>query len=119
MTFSDCWIESVDDEDFSAYVSEQKRLGVRRALRLDLLPRLPAAAHYWIPVLQNWAAARGLPVQHVDPLWIRVSVPRAQLLDFLYTTYGEVGVDSLAQLRAYFGTRGRDDKTYLLVADEF
>ncbi len=119
MTFSDCWIESVDDEDFLAYVAEQKLLGVRRALRLDLLPRLPAAHHYWIPVLQDWAAACGLPIQHVDPLWIRVPVTRAQLLDFLHTIYGEVGADSLAQLRAYFGARGRDGKTYLIVADEF
>src|SRR5215467_13086697 len=100
MSFSDCWIDSVDDEDFLAYVAEQKRLGVRRAHRLDLLPRLPAAQHYWIPVLQDWAASRGLPVEHVDPLWISVSVTRAQLLDFLNMTYGEVGADSLAQLRA-------------------
>ena len=66
MTFSDCWIDSVDDEDFLAYIAEQKRLGVRRALRLDLLPRLPAAHHYWIPALQEWAAARELRIQHID-----------------------------------------------------
>ena len=119
MTFSDCWIDSVDDEDFLAYVAEQKWLGVRRALRLDLLPRLPAAHHYWIPALQEWAAARGLRVQHLDPLWIRVPVTRSQLLDFLHTIYGEVGADSLAQLRVYFGAHGRDGKTYLIVADEF
>jgi hypothetical protein len=87
---------------------------VRRALRLDLLPRLPAAQqHYWIPVLQEWAAARGLTVDYVDPLWIRLPVTRAQLMDFLGTIYGKLGDDS------YFAGRGRDDKTYLLVADEF
>jgi hypothetical protein len=119
MTFTDCWIETVDDEDYSAYIAEQARLGVRRALRLDLLPRLPAAQHYWIPVLQEWAAARGLPVDYVDPLWIRVPVTRAQLMDFLDTIYGKLGDDSLARLRTYFAGRSRDDKTYLLVADEF
>ena len=119
MTFADCWIETADDEDFQAYVAEQQQLGVRRALRLDLLPRLPAAHHYSIPALQEWSAARGLRVQHLDPLWIRVPVTRSQLMDFLHTIYGEVGADSLAQLRAYFGAHGRDGKTYLIVADEF
>ena len=62
MTFTDCWIETVDDEDFSAYIAEQARLGVRRALRLDLLPRLPAAQHYWIPVCRNGRPRAGCPL---------------------------------------------------------
>jgi hypothetical protein len=119
MTFSDCWIDSVDDEDFLAHIAEQKRLDVRRAFRLDLLPRLPAAPHYWIPALQEWAATRGLPIQYIDPLWIKIPVTRAQLLDFLHTIYGEIGADSLAQLRTYFGAHARNGKTYLIVADEF
>ena len=119
MTFSDCWIDSVDDEDFLAHIAEQKRLDVRRAFRLDLLPRLPAAPHYWIPALQEWAATRGLRIQYIDPLWIKIPVTRSQLLDFLHTIYGEVGADSLAPLRAYFEAHGPDGKTYLIVADEF
>src|SRR6478736_2090334 len=95
MTFSDCWIDSVDDEDFLAYIAEQKRLGVRRALRLDLLPRLPAAHHYWIPALQGGAATRGLRISTHRPVVDQVPVTRSQLLDFLQTIYGEVGADSL------------------------
>jgi hypothetical protein len=119
MTFTDCWIETPDDEDFRANVAEQKRLEVRRGLRLDLLPRLPAARHFWIPALQDWAAVQGLPVQSLDPLWIRVPVRRAQLLDFLDKTYGEHGAHSLARLRAHFARHGCDGKTYFIVADEF
>jgi hypothetical protein len=119
MTFTDCWIDTLDDDDFRAYVAEQKRLDVRRGHRLDLLPRLPAAHHFWIPTLQDWATARGLAVQSIDPLWIRVPVTRAQLLDFLDKTYGDVGIDSLARLRAYLAAHGHDGKTYLIVADEF
>jgi hypothetical protein len=40
-------------------------------------------------------------------------------MDFLGTIYGKLGDDSLTHLRTYFAGRGRDDKTYLLVADEF
>ena len=40
-------------------------------------------------------------------------------MDFLGTIYGKLGDDSLARLWTYFAGRGRDDKTYLLVADEF
>jgi hypothetical protein len=83
------------------------------------LPRRPGATHYWIPAVQDWAAARGLPIRHIDPLWIEVSVSRAQLLEFIDVVYGTNPDESVARLRAHIAAHGRDDKTYLIVADEF
>ena len=119
MTFSDCWISTVDDEEFKKLVAEQNSAGVRRANRLDLLPRAPAHSHYWLPLLKEWATARDLPIHYVDPCWIEVSVSRALLLQFLDDTYGPDADGAVGQLRSHIWKSFRPDRTYLIVADEF
>ena len=53
MTYTDCWISTVDDDDFKALIAEQRKLDARRAHPINLLPRLPAASHYWLPIVKE------------------------------------------------------------------
>jgi len=119
MTFSDCWISSVDDEEFKDLIAAQQSAETRRANRLDLMPRCPGSSHYWLPLLKDWAAARDLPVHYVDPLWIEVPVSRALLLQFLEDTYGPDPDAAVKRLRSHVWKSFRDDRNYLIVADEF
>src|SRR5271167_663650 len=119
MTFGDCWISAVDDQEFKELLAEKKNAEIRRANRIDLMPRSPASTHCWLPLLKDWAAARDLAVHYIDPLWIEVPVSRAQLLQFLDDTYGPDPDAGVRRLRSHIWKSFRDDHTYLIVADEF
>lgn len=133
MTYSDCWISTVDDTEFQALLAshdEKEWSG-----RLDLLP--PAlASDLWINIVRRWAARHTLAVEQVDsPLEIQVVVSRAQLLQFLDEVFWRreesqdredretlkhlKRVERVERLRGHALQFLRDDKTYLIVADEF
>jgi hypothetical protein len=119
VTFSDCWIDTVDDEEFAALLKERRSPDLPLSERIFLLPRPPRPGNYWINLVREWAAAKALPVEHVDPLEIHVRVSRAHLLDFVEDTFGQEPAGKVAALRAYLREHLRDDRTYLIAADEF
>src|SRR5947209_20585629 len=53
MTYSDCWISTVDDAEFRAFLASQP--DTEHAGRLDLLPPPPTGG-YWINIVHRWAA---------------------------------------------------------------
>jgi hypothetical protein len=118
MTFSDAWIDTVDDDAFAAFIKVH-RAGTPREDKIFLLPSPPRPGNYWINILREWTAEQSLSVEYVDPLEIRVSVSRAQLLKFIDDTFGSEAAGKVAKLRAHVRKHLRDDRTYLIVADEF
>jgi hypothetical protein len=132
MTYSDCWISTVDDTEFRALLTSQR--DTEWDGRLDMLP--PALADdYWINIVRRWAAGHALVVEQSDPLEIQVVVSRAQLLQFLDEVFWRKGeardreereilkhlrrVEKVERLRGHALQFLRDDKTYLILADEF
>ncbi len=121
MTYSDCWIDTVDDTDFQVLIAGQLGSDARRATRIELLPSPPGMCHLWLPIVRQWAAEENLNIVYVDPICIQVSVSRAQLQRFLDHIFGqELSLpQNLQRLRAHVQQHLRDDRTYLIVADEF
>jgi hypothetical protein len=117
MTDSDAWLDTVDDEEFAAVLKERRSPDLPLAERIFLLP--PPPRPYWITRVREWAETKSLPVDQVDPLEIRVRVSRAQLLEFIEETFGPEAAGKVAALRAHVRERLHDDRTYLIVADEF
>jgi DNA-binding transcriptional regulator YdaS (Cro superfamily) len=132
MTYSDCWISTVDDTEFRALLSSQR--DTEGGERLDLLP--PALANnYWINIVRGWAASHALAVEQSAPLGIQIVVSREQLLQFLDEVFWRKEeardreqretlkylrrVEKVERLRGHALQVLRDDKTYLIVADEF
>ena len=115
MTYSDCWIDTVDDDAFKALVAGEHR----RAHRIELLPSPPGSCHYWIPVVKEWAAEHSVPIHYIDPVWIQVPVSRAQLQRFLDDVFGPDPNAPPQRLRVHVREHLRDDRTYLIVAEEF
>jgi hypothetical protein len=68
MTFSSCWIETQNDQ------------GGQVLCRLD---RPLGSAHYWLPVVLDWANSKGCEVCWVDNCWVRINVSGRQLSEFL------------------------------------
>jgi hypothetical protein len=118
-TYSDAWIQTVDDPDFKALVDSQSSMDTRRADKLYLLPPAPQPSRYSINIVRDWAKANGLAVEYVDHLEIQVHVTRQQLARFLEETYGPENESVTAPLQRHVRERLRDDCTYLVVADEF
>src|SRR5258708_4254602 len=115
MTYSDCWIDTVDDEEFRAFITERASIDTPRVEKIFMLP--PPPQPYWINTVLDWAKAQGLPIGYSDGRTLaKVAVSRTQLLDFLDSTLGR---ESVPRLRAHVRDRLRDDRTYLIVADEF
>src|SRR4051812_39061527 len=93
MTFSDAWIDTVDDDEFAAVLKEERARDLPYAERIFKLP--PPPSPYWITVVRQWASSTGLTVEEVDPLESRARVSRAQLLRFLDDTFREAGDPAL------------------------
>jgi hypothetical protein len=55
----------------------------------------------------------------VDSAWIKVPVSRAQLQQYLEEVFGTAPELLVARLQAHVGKHFRDDKTYVIVAEEF
>ncbi|MGF6877402.1 hypothetical protein [Paraburkholderia sp. MM5477-R1] len=112
MTFSDAWIDSVDDEEFAAFLTQSPRFRV--------LP--PPSSPYWINHVRGWAKKEGLAIKYPgdDDLEIRVLVTRRQLVRFFDDMFGPLtsGADR-STLHGYVVDKCRDDRTYLIAADEF
>ena len=119
MTYSDCWIDTVDDAAFKALVEGQRGEEARRAQRIELLPSAPGQGHLWPPIVKEWAAEQSLPIHYVDPLCVQVPVSRAQLQRFLDDIFGPDPNAPPQKLRAHLRDHLRDDRTHLIVADEF
>jgi hypothetical protein len=121
MTYRDCWIDTIDDEEFKALIARQSGSEARRVNRIELLPSLPGTCHFWISIVKEWAAVENLSIEYVDPICIQVPVSRAQLQRFLDHVFGpEMSLpQNLQNLRAHIRQHLRDDRTYLIVADEF
>lgn len=108
MTCSDCWIEPIDDPDFAL----ARRLAGLEPGRYRLGP---PPQPYWINWVKDWAAARGLRLEVVGFLDIRVRVTRAQMLDFMQFVYGE----AIGNRAAFIPALMKDGCSYWLYADEF
>ena len=119
MTYSDAWVDTIDDPEFRALIDSQSGTGSRRADKLFLLPHAPRPGDYLINVVREWAAANGLCVEHNGHLEIQVRVTRQQLARFLEETFGPERDSAAAPLQRHVRERLRDDCTYLVVADEF
>lgn len=138
MTYSDCWIDTLDDADFKALrelFASQWTTETKLSDNLCLLPPTPSPGNYWISILWVWAKKHALTVERVDELKIRVAVSRAQLLQFLDEVFWREeeaqdrsdreiikhlrSVERVERLRAHARQCLRDDKTYFIVADEF
>jgi hypothetical protein len=87
--------------------------------RLYVLPRRPESSPYWLPIVQDWATELGLKIDWVDSAWIKVPVCRAQLQQFLEEVFGTAAESPAAKLEAHVREHFRDDKTYVIVAEEF
>jgi hypothetical protein len=74
---------------------------------------------YWLPIVKDWATERGLEIDWVDSAWIKVPVSRAQLEQFLEEVFGANPESPAANLAAHANKHFRDDKTYVIVAEEF
>jgi hypothetical protein len=118
VTFSDAWVDTVDDDDFAALIQAQSTIDAKRADRLYLLPSPPPrAGEYWINVVKEWAVAHGLPIESFGPLEISVPVSRAQLLQFLDDVFGPEA--ATMPLCRHVREHLRDDRQYLVTSDEF
>ena len=78
----------------------------------------PISACRACPVLKDWATELGLEIDWVDSAWIRVCVTRAQLEQFLEEVFG-TAPESSAALQVHVSKHFPDDKTYVIVAEEF
>jgi hypothetical protein len=119
MTYSDAWIDTIDDAEFDAFLRERRSHHTLREEQIFLLPPPPRPGTYWIKIVRDWAVVQSLAIEHVDPLTIRVRVSRAQLVRFIDNTFGPEPVGKTAALRAHVCACLRDDRTYLIIADEF
>ena len=121
MTYSDCWIDTIDDGDFKALIAGQSGSDARRVNRIELLPSPPGMWHVWLPIVKEWASGENLSVDYIDPICIQVPVSRAQLQRFLDHVFGREPSlpQNLQRLLAHVRQHLRDDRTYLIVADEF
>lgn len=45
MTYSDCWIDTIDDADFKALIDGQSGSDARRVNRIELLRSPPGTCH--------------------------------------------------------------------------
>jgi hypothetical protein len=118
MTYSDCWLDAIDDDNFAAYVRDHDRPEIKRADKQHLLGPGPRG-RYWINLVRDWGAARDLKVEYVDHLELRIRVSRNQLLDFLAFAYGD-DLNSHAQgTVSFIRDTLKDGCTYWLCADEF
>ena len=128
MTYSDCWISTVDDTEFRAVLTSQR--DTERKEKLHLLP--PALANgLWINIVREWAHRHNLAVERTGPLESQVAVSRAELLQFVDEIFWRkeeardqeeretlTRVERVERLRAHVDQFFRDDRTYLIVADE-
>jgi hypothetical protein len=121
MTYSDCWIDTVDDGDFKALIAGQIGSDAHRVNRIELLPSPPGMCHLWPPIVKEWASEENLSIDYIDPICLQVPVSREQLLQFLDHIFGREPLlpPNLQKLRAHIRQHLRDDRTYLIVADEF
>ncbi|HEY0523983.1 MAG TPA: hypothetical protein VGD08_11365 [Stellaceae bacterium] len=104
MTYSDFWIDTVDDDEFEAILKKPRRLDTPREDKIHLMPPTPRPGSYWINVVGEWAAEQNLAIQYVDPIAIGVLVTRAQLLRFLDDTFGPEAVGKVASCAHSSGT---------------
>jgi hypothetical protein len=120
MTYSDCWIDTVDDDEFRAFKAQQVAADgeTGRFGRLQTLPRPLGSNPYWLPIVNDWATERGPEMDWVDSAWIKVRVSRAQLQQFLQEVFGAAPESPVAKLHAHVSKHFRDDKTYIIVAEE-
>lgn len=112
MTDSAGWIDTEDDAELKAFITERSGWDVKLADKPFLFG--PAPRPYWITLVQEWAALNGLPVEHTSHIEIRVRVSKQQVLAFLEWAYGTPPSPT-----GFATTRLRDDRTYYLYADEF
>jgi hypothetical protein len=121
VTYSDCWIDTVDGDEFRAFRAQQTATDgeTGRFGRPHVLPRPPGSSPYWLPIAKDWATERGLEIDWVDSVWIKVPVSRAQLQQFLEEIFATVPDSPVASLQAHVRKHFRDDKTYIIVAEEF
>lgn len=134
MTTSDCSIGTIDDAEFKALLHSEPLIKSGWHHNLVWLPPRPIG-EYWKTVLYVWAKQHALVVEDVDELTIRVAVSRVQLLQFLDEVFWreedaafqrekevlkhDKVVDRVERLRKHARECLRDDRTYLLEADEF
>lgn len=78
MTFSDAWIESVDDDDLAEFLARSPRACILS----------PPASPYWINHVGELAERESLPVVHANYGEIRVQLTGRQLKDFINATFG-------------------------------
>jgi hypothetical protein len=81
VTYSGCWItlEGIDD-----YRDERNPAPFRR-----YLPPTLKGAHYWVPVITEFAEARGIEIRWVwDNLTPEIILSAVQLEEFLLPIYG-------------------------------
>jgi hypothetical protein len=121
VTYSDCWIDTVDDDEFRAYKAQQTAADgeTGRFGRLHVLPRPSGMRHYWLPLVQDWATERGLEIHWVDSSRIKVRVSRVQLQQFLEEVFGTTPESPVAKLQEHVSKHFRDDKTYVIAGCEF
>jgi hypothetical protein len=112
VTFSDAWVDSVDDQEFAVFLAQSPRFRV--------LP--PPPSPYWINHVRGWAKKEGVAIEYPsdDGLEVHVLVTRRQLMRFFDDMFGplESGADH-STLRGYIVNKCRDDRSYLIAADEF
>lgn len=121
MTNSACWIDTVDDEEFWGLLKAAPLDGAPPADRLYLLPPPSQPGSYWINIVREWARTHGCAVRHWDVPQIEIEVPvtRAQLSRFLEEVFGDRIQDNVGSLHAYAMQHLRNDRTYLICADEW
>ncbi|HEX8569067.1 MAG TPA: hypothetical protein VF699_03970 [Caulobacteraceae bacterium] len=103
MTFSSAWIEAAPVGG--------KPTGSEETI--GKLGRPAGSDHYWIPVVEAWAARCGKAVEYVDNSWVRVAATGAELAEFLLNLLSDVA--HAAALTKKLDPRG----AYVLVAEEF
>jgi hypothetical protein len=116
MTFTDCWIEGIALDTPGTPSPRGARRGSASGY---FLPSLPGGGHYWLPLLREWAEREGLEIEWIDPLWIRVSVSRVQMLGFLREVYGSGEYSAVADLQRRVEEHLVDGRTYTIQAEEF
>jgi len=70
-------------------------------------PYIPSHLGVWNVAISNWCQIRDIHFENVDPFWVKATVTRAQIYDFLSFVYG---VSS--------GSSGRPDDVSLRVSNE-
>ena len=77
MTYSDCWIDTVDDADFKTFIAARSSMDVRRADKIHILP--PSPRSYSINRVKEWVAAHHLPVADSGTVEVRMPASRTQI----------------------------------------